>query len=134
MDHKIAFIDCESNVLESLKWLFKEESYQLYTFNNPLEALDKIEDEEFAIVVVDQHISQIAWINFLERVKERRPDTVFMIMTTLLDLETATKVIGRNDIHKIIFKPWDNNELKNIIKNAITHYDRYCRDSFILPP
>ena len=124
MSHKIAFIDYESNVLESLKWLFKEEPYQLYTFKNPLEALKKIEEEEFAIVVADQHIPQMAWVNFLERIKERRSDTVCMIMTTLLDLETATKAIGHNEIYKIIFKPWDNNELKNIIKSALTHYDR----------
>lgn len=127
MSRKIAFIDRESNVLESIKWLFKEESYQLYTFSNPLKAIKKIEDEEFALVVADQHTREMSGVEFLKKVKARRPNTVCMIMTALPDIYTATDAVDRENIYRIIYKPWDNHELKRLVKDALNYYDNKNR-------
>jgi DNA-binding NtrC family response regulator len=124
MSRKIAFVDSESNVLESLKWLFEEEPYHLYTFSNPLEALKKMEEEEFALVVADQHTREMEGVEFLQKVKERLPNTVCMIMTTLPDINMATDAMGRKYIYCIISKPWDNHELKDLVKEALNYYDK----------
>ena len=124
MSRNIAFIDYESNILESLKWLFKEEPYHLYTFRNTLEALKMVKEEEFALVVADQHIPEMGGINFLQKVKEFQPNTVCMIMTALQDIDTAADAMGRKNIYRIIFKPWDNRELKIMVKDAISYYEK----------
>ena len=124
MFRNIAFIDCESNILESLKWLFKEEPYHLYTFRNTFDAIKMVKEEEFALVVADQHIPEIGGIDFLQKVKELQPNTVCMIMTALPDIDTAADAVGRRNIYRIIFKPWDNDELKILVKDAISYYDK----------
>jgi DNA-binding NtrC family response regulator len=129
MSRKIAFIDTESNVLESLKWVFKEEPYHLYTFSNPLEALKTIEAEEFAVVVADQHTREMGGIEFFQRVKEQQPNTVCIIMTALSDTCLATDAVDRKNIYHIIFKPWDNDELKILIKDAVTYYENITRQT-----
>ena len=39
---RVAFIDDEKCILESVKILFKEDPYDLYVYQNPYEALDEI--------------------------------------------------------------------------------------------
>ena len=119
----IAFIDYESKILESLKWLFEEEPYHLYTFRNTLEAIKIVKEKEFALVVADQYIPEMSGINFLQKVKEFQPNTVCMIMTTLHDIDTVADAMGRNNIYHIIFKPWDSHELKILVKNTVSYYD-----------
>ena len=123
MNRKIAFIDDEPNVLESLKWVFKDEPYNTYTFHDPFEVLEKMEEDEFAVVVADQVMPDIEGIKFLQLVKEKRPATVCIIMTAQPDLKIAVNAINQGNIFRFVHKPWDIVEIKTTVKNAVDLYD-----------
>jgi len=123
MSYKIAFVDDEANVLESLKWVFKDEPYNTFTFQHPLEVLEKIDDEEFAVVLADQLMPEIEGIKFLQLVKEKKPSTVCMIMTAQPDIKIAINAMNQGNIFRFVSKPWDIMELKTAVKNAIDQYE-----------
>ena len=66
MSQKIAFVDDEANVLEALQWVFKDDPYNTFTIQHPLEALEKMEEEEFAVVVADQLMPEIEGIKLID--------------------------------------------------------------------
>ncbi len=123
MNQKIAFVDDEPNVLESLKWIFKDEPYITYTFQRPFEVLEKMKEDEFAVVVADQVMPEIEGIKFLKLVKEKRPSTVCIIMTAHADLQIAINAVNQGNIFRFVFKPWDIMEMKTAVKNAIDLYE-----------
>jgi DNA-binding NtrC family response regulator len=116
---KIAFIDDEKGVLESIKWVFKNEPYQIFTFLNPVEALEKIEQDEFAVVVADQVMPEMEGTSLLDRIKKRWPGTECIIMTAHDNLIDDLKKIT----DRVITKPWDVGELRSIIKKAVSIYE-----------
>jgi len=123
MTHNIVFVDDEINVLESLKWVFKDEPYNTFTFNHPLDLLKNMEEEDFTVVVADQIMPEIEGIELLQMVKEKRPSTVCIIMTAQPDLKIVINAMNQGNIYKFISKPWDIMEFKATIKNAIQYYE-----------
>ncbi len=71
MKSNIMFVDDSISVLESLRWIFMDEPYYLFAFDSPLDALSVIKSLEFAVVVADQSMPEMAGIEFLEKVKQR---------------------------------------------------------------
>lgn len=123
MEHKIAFIDDEPNVLEALKWVFKDEPYELSFFEHPSALLNSLENNEFAVVVADQVMPEMEGIKLLQIVKEKCPATVCIIMTAHADLKIAINAMNQGNIFRFVFKPWDIVELKTAVKNAIDLYE-----------
>ena len=109
MTQRIAFIDDEKAVLESLKWVFKGEPYELCTFQSPFDALERLEKGGFAVVVADQIMPEMEGVNLLHQIKRKWPKTECMLMTAFPDLIEAQKTNNR-----VIEKPWDINELKAV--------------------
>ncbi len=123
MEHNIVFVDDEINVLEALRWVFRDEPYNTFTFNHPSELLKNMEKEDFTVVVADQVMPEIEGIELLQMVKQRKPSTVCIIMTAQPELKIVINAMNQGNIYKFISKPWDIMELKATIKNAIEHYE-----------
>jgi len=93
MRSNIMFVDDSMSVLESLRWIFMDEPYHVFAFE------------------------------FLEKVKQRSPDTEGMIMYGFVEPGTASNAINRGDVYRFIKKPFDNNELKQAVEIAIARYE-----------
>jgi len=123
MKRNIMFVDNSTSVLESLKWLLQDEPYYVFAFDDPIEALSLIGLTEFAVVVADQSMQKMSGLEFMQRVKERSPDTVGIIMTDNMKLEKGTDAINRNYVYGFVKKTLDNGKIKHAVESAITHYD-----------
>lgn len=124
MPYKIAFIDDEASILASLRWIFKDEPYDAYTFQNPLKALEETDWEDFAVVVADQTMPEMEGSTFLKKIKERYPKTECIIMSARDNYHNIKDVTDR-----VIVKPWDIALLKTYIKNAVTRYEKKCLET-----
>lgn len=121
MQYKIIFVDDQNAILEALKWMLANESYYFETFGSPLEVLNRIENDEPAVIISDQWMPEMRGTEFLNRVRERWPDTIRIIMSVNLD-ETVLEAFSHNRVHGLIPKPWSETGLKQIIKNAVKQY------------
>jgi len=122
MKSNIMFVDDSISVLESLRWIFMDEPYHIFLFNGPLKALKAIDSKEFAVVVADQSMPEMTGIEFLQKAKQRSPDTVGMIMSGFVEPETASNVMNRGVVNRFIEKPLDINEIKQAVAIAIARY------------
>jgi len=118
----ILLVDDEEMVLNSIKSFFAiETDYKLATYTSPIAALEDIDRKgnHFDLVVSDYLMPEMDGITFLARVKEKRPLVPRILLTGYADKENAIKAINNVGLYQYIEKPWDNEDLRLIIRNGL---------------
>jgi len=123
MKFNIMFVDDSISVLESLQWMFKDEPYYVFSFDNPLDALNVIKTLEWAVVVADQFMQSMDGLEFLKRVQVQSPHTMGIIMTSHDEMKEATETLDPDRVYRFVKKPLNHIEIKQAVKAAITDYE-----------
>ncbi len=118
-DKTVLFVDDEISILSTLKRLLRNEEYQLLTASSAEEGLILLNTEKVDIVISDMRMPNIDGAEFLEQVKFKHPHIGRMIMSGFADLESVVKAINKGDINQFISKPWDNDTLKQVVKDHL---------------
>jgi DNA-binding NtrC family response regulator len=117
---RILLVDDEEMVLNSIKSFFAiETDYKLATYTSPVKALEEIEENHFDLVISDYLMPEMDGITFLAKVKEKRPLIPRILLTGYADKENAIKAINNVGLYQYIEKPWDNEDLRLIIRNGL---------------
>ncbi len=120
---KILFVDDEENILRSLKRLFIDEDFEVFTASSGMEGLDILEDNhDIGIIVSDQRMPEMSGVEFLERSQRVVPDALRMVLTGYADVTAAVDAINRGGALRYIAKPWKDEELVQTIKDAFHRY------------
>ena len=116
----IVLVDDEEMVVTSIKsFLTLETDYVVESFTSPADALGYIENNTVDVVVSDYLMPDIDGISFLAQVKELQPQATRILLTGYADKENAIKAINDVGLYQYIEKPWENEDLKLIIRNGL---------------
>ena len=116
----IVIVDDEELVLASLSaFLNLETSYRTVTFTSVKAALQYVQDHEVDLVIADFLMPEMDGISFLSRVRELKPTVPRIILTGYADKENAIKAINEVGLFQYIEKPWENEDLRIIIRNGL---------------
>ncbi len=117
---KILIVDDEQMVTKTLVTLLGLEGFGgISAYNNPIEALEYLKDNEVDLIISDFIMPQMNGIDFLNQAKKLQKDTTTILLTGYADKENAIRAINETGIFKYIEKPWDNDNLIINIKNAL---------------
>lgn len=119
----IVVLDDEVSILHSLTRAFREESYCLFTTTAPEEAIAVLQKGNIKVVVSDQKMPGMNGIEFLKRVKEINPDVLRILFTGYADIQIAEDAINEGAVYRFIHKPWKDEELKAVFREALQHFD-----------
>lgn len=112
--HAVLFLDDDPDALSALRRALKREPYDVYTTEDPDEAMRLIVERPVDIVVADQYMPSIAGTDFLRRVAERAPKALRVVLTGHPDwLPFSEGVEGR--VHWLLTKPWSTRELRETL-------------------
>jgi DNA-binding NtrC family response regulator len=118
----ILLVDDEQMVLTSMKSFFAMETdYNLITHTSPSKALEELDRNHVRVdlVISDYLMPEMDGITFLTKVKERLPIVPRILLTGYADKENAIKAINDVGLYQYIEKPWDNNDLKLVVRNGL---------------
>lgn len=118
----IMLVDDEEMVLTSIKsFIAIEGDYKLATYTSPLQALEDLSGklQNVDLIISDYLMPEMDGITFLAKVKERLPLVPRILLTGYADKENAIKAINNVGLYQYIEKPWDNEDLKLIIRNGL---------------
>ncbi|HYR85720.1 MAG TPA: response regulator [Terriglobia bacterium] len=118
----ILLVDDDEMVLNSIKAFFAIESdYNLLTYTSPAKALETLDrnDQSIDLVISDYLMPDMDGITFLAQVKERLPMVPRILLTGYADKENAIKAINNVGLYQYIEKPWDNDDLRLVIRNGL---------------
>ncbi len=115
----LLFVDDESNILSSLKRLFRPLGYRIHTALGGPKGLEVLAREEIDLVISDMRMPGMDGAEFLEEVAKQWPDTVRILLTGYSDLGSTIAAINNGHIYRYVAKPWEEHELTLTIKHAL---------------
>jgi len=117
--HRIMIIDDEKIVGDMAKLSLEQDGYEVETFLNAAPALERLQAEQFDIVITDYKMKGIDGMEVLSTVKRLYPRTRLIMITAFANLDTAIEAL-RGDVHDFFPKPVKIKELKASIRKALT--------------
>ncbi len=123
-NRKVLYVDDETHLLSSFTSLMWREQLQIHTLSDS-SLIESVLDREgpFAVVISDQRMPGLDGVTTLNRVKERHPDTIRIMLTGYADFEDTRRAINEAGISRYINKPWDDDALKRIVHESILQYN-----------
>jgi len=127
---RILCVDDERNVLRAIERLFLDDDYEIITAASGDEGLEILGSRSpIQIVLSDYRMPGMNGVDFLKTVCEHWPDTVRIVLSGYADTAAVVSAINEGRIYKFIPKPWNDDELKVTIANAIERYRLHERNS-----
>jgi len=119
---RILIVDDEEAILETMRFTF-EDDYEVFTSNDARKALEILdENSPIAAVVTDQRMPYMTGVEFLAEVYAHHPTTTRIILTGFADMEAILKAINDGHVYAYITKPWEPDQLKQIVMRAVDHH------------
>ncbi len=117
MKRRILIADDEDIVVQSCLRILCGNEFNVDTACNGVEALVKIGENDYDMLILDIKMPKMNGIEVLQRVKETHPDIDVIMITGLNQIETAVKAmkLGAFDY---LPKPFDPEELKLVVARA----------------
>lgn len=114
----LLIVDDEPNILNALSRLLRREGFQILTANSPLDAFEHLAKQPVQVILSDQRMPDMSGTEFFARVRQLYPDTIRIVLTGYTDLDSVTGAINRGAIYKFLTKPWDDDQLREEIREA----------------
>ena len=121
MQYHILYIDDEPDNLMAFTAVFRRH-YTVYSAQSAAEAVALLENNKIDLVISDQRMPQMTGVEFFEKISTAYPDIIRMILTGYSDVQAIVDAINRGKVYYYITKPWEMNELKVILDNALESY------------
>lgn len=122
MKLKLLYVDDEGINLSNFSMTFQDD-YEVITCLSAAEALACFDQHgDIAIVVADQRMPEMTGVELLERICERAPDTIRIILTAYVVSDDIIDAINRGQVYRYILKPWDDRELRLSLEQAGEKY------------
>ncbi|WAM32672.1 response regulator [Caldicellulosiruptor naganoensis] len=104
-------------MLKALNRAFLDEDYEVFFAQNAEEALKIMEESHIDLIISDMRMPNISGFELLKIIKQRYPSTIRVILSGYADENLVFRALQTNIAKLCILKPWDNERLKQIIRN-----------------
>ena len=118
----ILLIDDDPSVTASLALLLKQAGYRSQSAASPAEALQKLEKENFSLIIQDMNFSRQTTgeegLDLLGKVKVRWPEVPVILLTAWGSISLAVQGM-RGGAADFVTKPWNNQQLLQSVQTTM---------------
>ncbi|MCX6151386.1 MAG: sigma-54 dependent transcriptional regulator [Ignavibacteriales bacterium] len=120
MNAKVLIVDDEKVIRDSLELLLKEEGYKADTSADGEEALIKMKELSYDVVITDIKMPKVDGIELMQKAKDISPNTFFIIMTAYASVNTAIEAL-RQGAYDYLIKPVEFDDVILRLKRLVTY-------------
>jgi len=113
----ILYVDDEINNLNSFKAAFRRD-FNVLLATSGKEGLEILENNVVHVIITDQRMPEMTGVDFLIEVLKKYTDPIRILLTGYTDINAVIDAVNKGHIYYYLNKPWDEQQLKIIIKNA----------------
>lgn len=113
----ILYVDDEINNLNSFKAAFRRD-FKVLLASSGQEGLALLEEHVVHVIITDQRMPEMTGVDFLIEVLKKYTDPIRILLTGYSDINAVIDAVNKGHIYYYLNKPWDEQQLKIIIKNA----------------
>jgi len=118
----ILVVDDEKDICMALKFLLTKEGYDVKEAYNGEEAVERIKQENFDIVMTDIKMEKMDGFEVLKQAQKISPDTAVIMMTAFASVVSAVEAM-RSGASDYITKPFINDEIRLTIRRILQNRD-----------
>lgn len=115
---KVLLVDDEVDNLKAIERLLRKD-FEVVVANSGEAALEMLREQDFYAILSDQRMPGMQGSDFLEKAEALRPLATRMLLTGFADLDAVVEAINRGQIWRYLSKPWEPEDLKQAIKQAV---------------
>ncbi|MGD9189772.1 MAG: EAL domain-containing protein, partial [Desulfobacteraceae bacterium] len=123
-DNTILLVDDDINVLAALKRMLGTNGYRILTATGTEEAFELLAGNRVGLVVADHYMPGMDGTEFLARIRSLHPSCVRIALTGSANLDIVMDAVNQGAIFKFITKPWQDEQLKDTVDEALQYYRR----------
>jgi DNA-binding NtrC family response regulator len=116
----ILILDDEPIVSKRLQPALEKRGYEVESFYESAQAMVRIRERSFDIVVTDLKMEGIDGMQFLAEVKKLSPRTEVIVITGFATMDTAKESM-RKGVFDFLAKPFKLGEIQEVIRKAEEH-------------
>lgn len=118
LKYKVLYVDDEQDNLFAFRSVFRR-FFKVFTAIGAREAIDLLSKESVDLVLSDQRMPHMSGVELCEYVMNNYPEAERMIVTGYSDKAPIEEAMKHGMISNLITKPWNVEELKALIENAL---------------
>jgi diguanylate cyclase (GGDEF)-like protein len=114
----LLLVDDEKQILNALERALRPEGFHVLSSADPFEALNMLATHPVDVIVTDQRMPGMSGIELLRRVRQLHPEVVRIMLTAHADTQVTAAAINEGAVFKFIFKPWSDEDLREVLREA----------------
>ena len=122
MKRCVLLIDDDWQMLDELSNIFKERRILTLTADTGFSSMRIAEKTPFDAAVVDIKLPDCDGVDLISRLKKRRPDSSYILMTAYASLQSAMKAV-RHGAFEYILKPFSPEDLLKAVERGFMKKD-----------
>jgi DNA-binding NtrC family response regulator len=130
MPASILVVDDEPALQDILTWSLAAEGYRVATAGSGEEALTRVEEQDFDVIVTDLVMPGLNGLDLLERSRVLNPRASVIVMTAYAALETAITALRRGACD-YIEKPFSVDVLKERVHRLLQYREAIWKDGLL---
>lgn len=115
-------VDDEVSILKSLTRVFAGRNINLVQANSGKAALEILKQQPVHLIISDMRMPEMTGAELLAQAAVLQPDAYRILMTGYADLGSTISAINVGKIHRYVQKPWDNQELLEIVEEGVRYF------------
>ena len=120
--HPILIVDDEPDILLSLKGLLRRD-FELHTAESGERALQILREHPIHVIMTDQRMPGMTGVELMNKAKVVYPEAIRIVFTGYADIKAVVEAINTGGLFRYITKPWDPDELIEVLHEAANRYD-----------
>ncbi|HVP39901.1 MAG TPA: sigma-54 dependent transcriptional regulator [Candidatus Saccharimonadales bacterium] len=128
--NKILVVDDEQSMCQFLALMLRRDGYLVTPVTSGQEALDKLREEEFDVVITDIKMPEMDGLEVLSSVKKLDPGIPVIILTAFASQRSAIEAVNRGAF-QYLEKNAKNDDIKMVVKSALEMRRVRSENSFL---
>lgn len=112
-------VDDEPSVLSALRRVFRAQGIRTLQATSAADGLVLLSSNPVDMVISDMRMPEMDGARFLELVRAHDPSIVRILLTGYADMASTVAAINKGAIHRYISKPWDDQDLVLVVREAL---------------
>ncbi|KAA0992482.1 response regulator [Dyadobacter aurulentus] len=113
----ILYIDHEVNNLNSFKATFRRDA-EVFIASSTSEGFRILEEKDIDVIFADHQMPEMTGLEFLRLASAKYPSSVRVLMTGNAYTDEIRNAAIKGFFHRYINKPWDEQQLRNLITRS----------------
>lgn len=128
----ILCVDDEPGIARAIRRILKTEPVNVLIAASGPEGLDILRKQTVSLILTDYRMPEMNGIEFLEQAAPLCPDAFRMILTGYAEAHVLVEAVNRGQIYKILYKPFQEEDIKLTVRSGLEHHARNCENRVLL--